>query len=171
MMSQKLCAFARCNRLALGVCLAATLAVLGSDTRAAAQGGNQGKYITQASANLIGLVGKANDDGFVLAANQLSIGGGWVKQGADSWVTLYSVQLEGGRLYRVLAAGDNDARDVDVEVTNPKGNIVARDDSTDPKATVNYRPPVSGRYTVRVRLFAARGDDPCVVLGIVMIKR
>jgi len=155
----------------LGVCLAATLAVLGSETRAAAQD-NQGKYITQAAKRLTDLVGLSNEAGYTLAPDRLSVGGGWIRQGRDSWVTLYTIKLDAGKQYRVLAAGDNDARDVDVEVTFVKtGDVVAKDTKKDPTAVVNYSPKTTGMYMVRVRLFEARSDDPCVCLAIVMVKR
>jgi hypothetical protein len=157
------------GRFTLGICLAATLALVAAETRVAAQE-NQGRFINQASKRLVEMIAKANDDGFILASNQLSIGGGWLRQSTE-WVTLYSVQMEGGRLYRVVAAGDGDARDVDVEILNAKQNVVAKDEKVDPTATVNYRPPVTGRYTVRARLYDARGNEPCVVLAIVMVKK
>src|SRR5205823_3040850 len=66
-----------CARFALGALLAAALVLLGPAPRASAQEG-QGKFLTQATQRLIKLIAKANEDGFVLANNQFSIGGGWL---------------------------------------------------------------------------------------------
>ena len=48
----------------------------------------QGKYLNSASARLIKLVDRANDDGYKFQNDSFSLGGGWLKQGTDRWVTL-----------------------------------------------------------------------------------
>lgn len=130
----------------------------------------KGPYIAQASQRLIKLIDKANGDGYKLQDNKLSIGGGWMKQGNDNWVTLYSIVLEKGTAYRFLAAGDNDAQDVDIQVLDGNGKVVAVDVKNDPEAIVDFTPSASQQYQVRVRLYASRDNLPCVCLGIVMSK-
>jgi len=161
--------FSLCGRFALIACLAGLLTVLVGENRASAQEG-QGKYITEATVRLIKLVNQGNGDGFKLQDNSFSIGGGWLRQSTTTWVPLYTVQLTAGKNYRFLAAGDADAKDVDLEVLDPNGKVVASDTDTDPNAIVNYRPKAGGRYTVRIRLYAAANNVPCVCLAVVMSK-
>ena len=158
----------RKSQFALGVCLASLFAVLASESRASAQ---QGKYITEATVRLTKLVNAANSSGYELQNNSFSIGGGWLKQSQSDWIALYTVPLTAGKTYRFIAAGDSDARDVDLEVQDAKGKVWARDDKTDPEAVVTFSPENTGRYTVRIRLYDSRESLPCVCLAIVMIKK
>lgn len=162
---KKLCTSPR--RFALSVCLLSGLALLASDHRASAQ---QGKYITQAAERLTKLVDKANKDGFALTDNNFSIGGGWLKKDQTKWVALYTLKLNEGTKYRFLAAGDGDAKDVDLQVKNDKGAVVAEDTKTDPEATVDFTAPTTGLYTVYIRLYDSNNNDPCVCLAIVTTK-
>jgi hypothetical protein len=161
-------------RLTLGICLATALALILSENRACAQNLRQGIYVTQAAANLRELVDKANKDGYALGHsddNPFSIGGGWLKQSQSDWIPMYSVNLEAGVSYRFLAAGDKDARDVDLEVLDSEGKVVARDELEDPTAVVNYKAEKDGKYLVRIRLYASRDDLPCVCLSAMMVKK
>jgi hypothetical protein len=157
------------GRFALVVFLASVLGLAVSEQRASAQQG-QGVYVTQASARLTKLINSANKAKYKLSDNSFSIGGGWLKQSKTAWVPLFTVELKAGREYRFLAAGDNDARDVDLDIRDPDGTTVAVDDKTDPEAVVNYRPTNSGIYTVRLRLYESQDNLPCVCLAIMMVK-
>jgi hypothetical protein len=130
----------------------------------------QGIYITQASARLTKLIDKANGDGYKLDDNSFSIGGGWLAQSTTKWVSLYTVTLQSGKSYRFLAAGDADAKDVDVEVLDATGKKVASDTATAPEASVDFRPDTTQQYKVRVRLYASRENLPCVCLAVVLSK-
>jgi hypothetical protein len=158
------------RKIMLGIGLASLVAVFGVESRASAQEESQGKYITEATVRLTKLVAKANKDGYKLQDNTFSIGGGWLKQSTEVWVPLYTVQLEAGKKYRFLAAGDADAKDVDIEVQDAKGKTVASDTADDAEATVEYSPTAAGRYIVRIRLYASDKNLPCVCLGLVMSK-
>ena len=153
----------------LGVGLASVLAMLSGVSPAGAQEA-QGVFITQAASRLTKLIDSANKDGYHLKDNSFSIGGGWIKQSKKDWIALYKVQLTGGKEYRFLAAGDKDAKDVDLEIRNSNDDVVASDTDTDPNAIVNFRPKTGGLYTIRVRLYDSRDNLPCVCLGIVMVK-
>lgn len=157
------------GRFVLGVCLASLWTVLGTESSVRAQDG-QGKYITETAVRLTKLVNTANAAGFGLQDNTFSIGGGWLKQSASDWIPLYTVQLQAGKRYRFLAAGDVDAKDVDLEVQDANGRIVASDTATNPEAVVEYTPANTARYTVRIRLYASDNNLPCVCLAIVMSK-
>ncbi|MBI2806328.1 MAG: hypothetical protein HYX68_15220 [Planctomycetes bacterium] len=159
--------WSKCGRFAGVVCLASLLSVFVTADRAVAQ---QGKYITEATVELIKMVNTANGAGYKLQDNSFSIGGGWLRQSASTWVPLYTVQLQGGRDYRFLASGDADARDVDLRVLDSNNQVVASDASTARNALVNYRPTNTGRFTVQIRLYSSANNLPCVCLGIVMSK-
>ena len=154
----------------LGVFLASVLTMLAAENRAIAQAG-QGVYITQASARLTKLVDAANKGGYSLQDNSFSIGGGWLKQSQTTWVPLFTVPLTEGTTYRFLAAGDNDAKDVDLEVQDKDGKTVAVDVKTDPEAIVDFTPTTTGTYVVRIRLYDSDRNQPCVCLAVVMTKK
>ncbi len=155
------------GRFLVALTLAISLVGLLGAERARAQEG-QGIYVTQASARLTKLIDNGNKDSYSLQDNSFSIGGGWLKQSTSNWVALYTVDLTAGKKYRFLAAGDNDAKDVDLEVQDAKGKVVAFDERTNPEAIVDFTPSASGRYLVRIRLYASVDDLPCVCLGIIM---
>lgn len=129
----------------------------------------QGKYVNSASARLVKLIDQANKEGFKLQNNGFSIGGGWLQQGTDNWVSIVTTTLNSGSTYRIVAVGDMDAKDVDVEVVDAvTGKTVARDTLTNPEAIVDYRPTQTGRYTIRLRLYSSNNSAPCVVMAIIL---
>lgn len=129
----------------------------------------QGKYVNSASARMVKLIDQANKEGFKLQNNGFSIGGGWLQQGTDNWVSIVTTTLNAGSTYRVVAVGDMDAKDVDVEIVNADtGKVVARDTLINPEAIVDYRPTQSGRYTIRLRLYSSNNNSPCVVMAIIL---
>lgn len=154
---------------ALGVACISILGVLAGDNRAGAQQG-QGIYFTQASNRLAKLIDGANKAGYRQPNNSFSIAGGWIKQSQTNWVPIFTVELEAGKEYRFLAAGDNDARDVDLQIQDADGKTVALDDDTNLNAIVDFQPSRSGRYTVRIRLYESRENLPCACLAVMMAK-
>jgi len=143
-------------------------AVVGVNPADAQKG--QGKYVAQASESLVKLIAQANSDGYSLHSDKFSIGGGWIKQGEDHWVSLYTLNLTAGKKYRFLGAGDFDAKDVDIDIKNGAGDVVAKDVSTASTAVVDYSPNTSGKYLVRVRLYASEKNRPCMCLVVAMVK-
>jgi hypothetical protein len=158
-------------RFAIAVCLTTVVAVLAGDQRASAQIPPQGKYITEAAARLTKLVDTANKEDYRLQTDTFSIGGGWLKQSKTKWIPLYYVQLTAGTSYRFLAAGDADAKDVDLEVLDANNKVVAQDVKTDPTAIVDFTPKTTGQYLVRIRLYESDNNDPCVCLSLMMTKK
>jgi len=151
------------------VCVASVVGVLATSSRAPAQ--EQGKYVTEATVRLIKLMNAANKQGYALKEDDFSIGGGWLKQSTEKWIPLYTIQLQEGKKYRFLAAGDADAKDVDIEVQDSDGKVVAQDVKTDPEASVDFSPTRTGRYLVRIRLYASDMNQPCACLAVVMTKQ
>ena len=145
------------------------LALFGFPGRIAAQEG-EGRFITEASVRLTRLVATANKQGYGLQENAFSTGGAWVKQSKDNWVVLYTVKLEEGKKYRFLAAGDEDAKDVDLQVLDADGKVVAQDVKSDPEAVVDFTAAATGSYVVRIRLFDSENNVPCFCLALVMTK-
>lgn len=165
---QGLCSWGLARRCAVVLSVAGLLGVLGGESRTSAQEG-QGRYVTEAAARLVKLIDAANGEGYKLHDNVFSIGGGWLKQSESTWVALFTVELQANKQYRFLAAGDGDAKDVDLEVQFD-GKTVASDTKTDPTAVVNFTPGAAGKHLVRLRLYASDNNDPCVCLGIVLAK-
>jgi hypothetical protein len=149
-----------------GLALACWMAP-GVESRTVVQQG-QGKYLTQASAALEKLMDDAA--GYKLLNNALSIGGGWMTQGADNWVSVFTIKLEEGKDYRFLAAGDKDTVDLDLKIQDSEGRVVAADEGTEPTAVVSFRPTARGDYLVRLRLYASQNNLPCTCLAAVLAK-
>lgn len=152
------------------LCLFGAAVLLAGPTRGAAQEG-QGKYITEATVRLTRLIGSANKDGYELPNDTLAVGGGWLTKNTKTWVRLGTVKLEEGKAYRFLAAGDSDARDVDVEIRNSDGKVVAGDVKTDSEAIVDYTASASGTYEIRVRLYDSMNDLPCFCVALMLVKK
>jgi hypothetical protein len=156
--------------LVLALSLASLCLLLGVQNAGAQEG--QGKYLTEATVRLTKLIDAANKDGFSLQDNSFSMGGGWLKKSKE-WVGLYTVELKQGTAYRILAAGDADAKDVDVQLvdaTDPT-KLLKEDVDTSANASIEYTPAKTGRFLVRVRLYDSAGDLPCVCLAVVMTKK
>ena len=151
--------------LAALVVSALVVAVPGNST---AQQRGQGQYVTEAAARLSKQIEKANNDGYIFQDNNFSIGGGWLKQSQQNWVPLYTLNLQAGKKYRFIAAGDADAEDVDLEIKDSSGKTLKADVGTDPIAVVDFSPETTGKYLVRLRLYKSDRNEPCLCLAVVM---
>lgn len=60
-----------------------------------------------------------------------------------------------GNEYLVLATGDNDATDINLELYDSDLNLVTVDVDDDDTPVITITPPTSGAYTIRVTLVAA----------------
>jgi hypothetical protein len=158
------------QRPAGAIAVLAILTALVLPGAAAAQNERQGPFIVQAAQRLQKLTDQANAAGFKLDDNKFSMGGGWYNQ-SDKWMNVFNLTLKAGRTYRVIVAGDGDARDVDVALVEMKtGKVVAVDMKNDPEAMVELTPAATQKYIVRIRLFDSRENVPCVCLAVVMVK-
>ncbi|MEZ6104844.1 MAG: hypothetical protein R3B96_01690 [Pirellulaceae bacterium] len=70
-------------------------------------------------------------------------------------------RFEKGIEYAIVAGGDEDASDIDVEILDSKGNVVIKDDSEDRLGVIEWTPTTTGEYRVRVKLFEARIESFC----------
>jgi hypothetical protein len=73
-----------------------------------------------------------------------------------------TVQLEHGKSYVFQGACDQDCTDVDMEILDAGGAVVAQDVATDDRPHVAVNNPRAGEYTVRVWL-AQCSVEPCYV--------
>jgi hypothetical protein len=108
--------------------------------------------------------------GYRVNGNSFFMGGALLKQSQQNWVGLATVDLDPARSYVFLAAGDGDATDVDIQIVNSSGAVVAQDATANVEATVEYRPNVGGRYTIRMRLYASQGNAPCYCIAAMLGK-
>jgi len=76
-------------------------------------------------------------------------------------VRLYTLTLQGKQKYRFLAAGDADARDVDLDIQDLKGKTLKADVGTEPEAVVNFTPNVTGKYLVPGAPLCVGEEPPC----------
>lgn len=142
--------------------------LMGIPGPAAGQGKASGTYLVEAFTrvtNNAGLAGKLVGFGY---AENLSILGGWVDAGKSLEFDLN--HLVAGTQYMIIAAGDKDAEDVDLEIIDPAGKVVASDVRTAPDAIVAFTPQVKGRHTMRLTLFKSRQSVPCVCVATILKK-
>jgi hypothetical protein len=145
------------------------LVLMLSPTPQAAGGDFSEKYLKDAADGLTGLLKKALEDGYKMQ-DGFSFAGGWLKKDQKKWVSLFYMDLKKGVSYRFLAAGDKDAKDVDLRVIDADGNVLKEDVGTAPDAQVDFTPTVAAKYTIQVRLYESDGDVPCVCLVSVLSK-
>lgn len=61
-----------------------------------------------------------------------------------------------GQTYYVFASGDDDARDLDIYISDTKGNLLAKDETRDAAPVVKFTPKYTGAYKVGMRLYEIR---------------
>ena len=76
--------------------------------------------------------------------------------GTSETVT-YKVYMYSGNQYVVLGAGDNRVGDLDVEVYDSNGNLVASDRDYSAVSVAKFTPAYSGTYYVRTRMYSGNG--------------
>jgi len=64
----------------------------------------------------------------------------------------WQVNLQGAASYRIIGACDNECKNVDIELIDASGGVVASDTAPDDKPVVNFTPASNGQYIVRVIL-------------------
>jgi hypothetical protein len=77
---------------------------------------------------------------------------------ADGGDQTYSVDLEGGKCYALLAVGDSGVRDMALSLRDAAGTEVDRDEAGDARPTVRVCPESTGRYTMHVRMVSGSGS-------------
>jgi hypothetical protein len=130
-------------------------------------------YSKEAMGNLAPLLEKAARDGFKLEANTTTVFGGWLPQGRgqgnERWVPILIMHdVDPNAQYRVIAAGDNDTKDLDLRIVDPAGKVVVQDVAVAREAEVTFQPQRRQDYVIQLRLFDS--TDNCVCIGSILKK-
>jgi len=80
---------------------------------------------------------------------------------ADSGQDRWSVTLQEGVAYRIIAGCDANCSDVDLYLENAEGVVVDSDTLVDDYPVVNVTPTAQGRYTVRTTVFSCGDASAC----------
>ncbi|RUL87557.1 hypothetical protein [Tautonia sociabilis] len=154
----------RSHRSRIRTALPAMLAVVLFPSLGLAQPGDwtPGVYMTQAMGRVMGAVRAISDksDYGYDGPNTVCFMGGYFRPGATIG---FNRHLERGRPYAFIGGGDEDAVDVDIEIFDEAGNLVAEDTKTDAEPTILYTPPRSGTYTIEVTLYDAPESCFCAL--------
>jgi len=141
--------------------------------RPAAAQGDVATYSKEAMDDLIGLLKKASKEGYKMEPSTTTMFGGWLPKGQatgnERWIPMLILKnMDPNKQYRIIAAGDNDTKDLDLRIVDPAGNIVAKDTTVLRDAEVTFRPTRKQDYTIELRLYDSR--DNCVCLGAILQK-
>ena len=79
----------------------------------------------------------------------------------------WQVNLVGGTNYRILGGCDNECSNLDIELIDSRGGVVASDMAPDDFPVVNFTPQTNGSYIVRI-LMQACSVAPCYAGARVM---
>lgn len=80
-----------------------------------------------------------------------------IQAGADH---RWRIELTGGTVYRIIGACDGDCTNVDIELIDNRGAVVASDMLPDDYPVVDYTPAANGPYFVRI-LMQSCSVSPC----------
>lgn len=70
----------------------------------------------------------------------------------------FTLNLEGGKCYAILAVGDGGVRDLDLIVSNPRGQAVDRDMEAGARPVVRACPDSTGDYRIQVSMAQGQGN-------------
>jgi hypothetical protein len=130
-------------------------------------------YGNEAMVSLGHLLDKAARDGYTMEGRTTRIFGGWMpkgdKSGNEQWVPMLTLtKANPNKTFRIIAAGDNDAIDLDLRVLDPSGAVVVEDNLITRETEVTFRPTREQDYTIQLRLYHSR--DNCVCVGAILTK-
>jgi len=74
----------------------------------------------------------------------------------------WQVNMQGGKQYKVLGGCDNECSNIDIELIDGSGAVVANDTAPDDRPVVNFTPAANGQFIVRVILQTCT-VGPCYV--------
>ncbi|MFT3728175.1 MAG: PPC domain-containing protein [Terricaulis sp.] len=74
----------------------------------------------------------------------------------------WQVNMQGGKQYKVLGGCDNECNNVDIELIDGSGAVVANDTAPDDRPVVSFTPASNGQYIVRMILQTCT-VGPCYV--------
>jgi hypothetical protein len=83
----------------------------------------------------------------------------------------FTLQLQGGSQYAVFAVGDDDARDIDLEVYDDRGRLIAQDEGMESHALVGVEARYTAVHTVRVIMQDCRARQAYCWAGVGVFVR
>ncbi len=124
-------------------------------------------YSKEAMDNLVPLLEGAAKAGFTMEPRNTTLFGGWLPKGAgtgsEKWIPMIVLKnLDPNMQYRVIAAGDNDVKDLDVRVVDPNGRVVVADVATARTAAVTFQPDRVQDYVIEMRLYDSIDNSICI---------
>jgi hypothetical protein len=82
----------------------------------------------------------------------------------------FTLLMEARRSYAIVAVGDDDAIDIDLELYDERGRLIDQDQGREAEAIVTAVPGYAARFTVRVILRECSTQD-CYVGAGVFVRR
>jgi hypothetical protein len=130
-------------------------------------------YGQEAMVSLGHLLDKGAREGYSMEPRTTRIFGGWMpkgqKTGNEQWQSVLTLtSANPNKIYRIIAAGDNDTYDLDLRVLDPSGAIVVQDNLITREPEVTFRPTREQDYTIQFRLWHSR--DNCVCIGAILTR-
>ncbi len=134
------------------------------------QGQESANYWAQAFVRVTNSAAGAADTADYGYQEGISILGAWIKH-RDSCD--FVIHLTRGVKYLFVAGGDKDALDLNVEIIEESGKVVAKDEREAPDVMVNFSPPASDWYTMRLSLAKSKMNSanvqvPCICVVCVL---
>lgn len=74
--------------------------------------------------------------------------------------------LSKGQGYAFVAVGDDNANDVDLQLVDSNGDVVAEDNDTDESAVVTFSPRQKARYYARVVMYGCQAEECDYAVGV-----
>jgi len=74
--------------------------------------------------------------------------------------------LTKGQGYAFVAVGDDNANDVDLQLVDTTGKVVAQDNDTDESAVVTFSPRQNARYYARVIMYDCQAEECEYAVGV-----
>jgi len=160
------------NRIAQRSWLLALVLPLALAAPASAQPKHAATYLNEAFTRVTDIAKALNQKlgyGYAKEANP-SILVGWVNRGARLDFTW---NLTAGVEYVLVADGDLDATDIDLQVfagAGAVGQAIVQDFRFNREAVVNFTPKASGKFTARLILTSSANNVPCACAMVLMRK-
>lgn len=144
---------------------AAILVLAGAIATVGAQGESSANFLNQAFVRVTDSASAAAKLGNFGYDEGVSILGAWVHCRDN---VMYYVPLTRGVNYMFVAGGDNDAQDIDLEIQDDKGRVVAVDNRVAADAMATLAAPSTGWFTLKLTLAKSRKDFPCVCVVAIL---
>lgn len=119
-----------------------------------------GRHMTQAVARVMGSVRGLSEISEYGYADDVCIMAAFVQP--DKKVA-FERNFRRGEEYLIVGGGDDDVKDLDLEVLDANGRVIDHDEETDATPLLLFTAPQTGRYTIRQHLYDAPVGSFCVV--------